>query len=161
MNTSTNLVATTNGPKWPVLPAVLTAVGKYDPASGLSTSLDINDRRARVWIANAIQTAHYQIADLIGECIPLADYIVHPSESRTNGQPNGTYYSRAVLIHPDGTTVAAGSDGVIQSLATIVACCGPGSWIPPIFVIPRQKITGSKRRWIYLELADVEPEKND
>jgi len=107
-------------------------------------------------------------ADVVGQTIAIERFLCHPAESVNDKTGEVEYFTRTILIDPDGGTVAFGSNGILKWLGRFVTMFGRGPWHPPLVVRVKQVQTGRKNRTYELELAtelmgerliDVKPTK--
>lgn len=122
--------------------------GRIDLAAGYS-SLRPTDVESKKRIFMAVTNA-LSLSDNLGLEIPVVDVITQPVES-LNDQGEIDEYTRTVLISEDGTAFAAGSDGILTALHTLLAVFGtPDTWAEPVVVKAVEK-KGKKYKFMSLE----------
>jgi hypothetical protein len=109
-------------------------------------------RSAAVVVENAMSDAE-SIRDHIGAVLEIENVLLHDVVIEgENGEDVPAV--RAVLIDSKGQGYAAVSNGVISSLQTLMALCGPGPWNPPLKVVPREVKTRKGYRTLRLKLVE-------
>jgi hypothetical protein len=109
-------------------------------------------RAAAVIVENAMSDAG-SIRDHIGAVLEVENILLH--DVVIEGESGEDIPAvRAVLIDSKGQGYAAVSNGVISSLQTLMALCGPGPWTPPLKVVPREVKTRKGYRTLRLKLVE-------
>lgn len=145
------------------LPAVIRA-------TETGVSLDPQHRRKEFWttikpdsepskrlIVKAMGDADFTADTLEGRVIRV-QHVLTKLARRVNPETGEiSEWVRCVLVEPDGTTVAFGSKGVIDSLAMLIELFGMPPWNPAQAVKLTVVKTGGKNRFYRLDLADIDP----
>jgi hypothetical protein len=119
------------------------------------SSIKGTDLKSRKAIYTAVSNAD-KLSDHLNESLALKDIIIQPvtTENPDTGVVEG--YLRTILILEDGTALATGSDGVINSINTLFKSVGePHQWGGDALYIRVKEVRGNKGyRYMTVELLE-------
>lgn len=120
------------------------------------TTLKGDKEEGRRMILKALGDADYDADSLEGRPIRVSNLLTKRAMRVDPESSEVATWVRAVLIAADGTTVAFGSSGVIESLANIIALYGMPPWHPELVVKLAVSKIGGGHKFYRLELAGPE-----
>lgn len=125
------------------------------------TSLDPVDMKGKLAIVACIDGDCVPAADRVNLYIDVQDVFVHVVKLENDETGEIARCFRTVMVEPDGTRVAAVSDGVLKSLQILASVMGPFPWKPAVKLkLQRIQTSGNRSRYrlIMPAGADAVPE---
>lgn len=123
-------------------------------------SIDPKNKSQVLRVLNAMQAPAQDLSEYIGETLLIQHVVMYAAQSTVEGAREGEMYRRIILKTVEGKMLISGSQGVYESLMAAVVMHGTPPWREGIQVIPRQRMTGNKRKWPYLQLVEPKEEEN-
>ena len=88
-----------------------------------------------------------------GEIIAVVYWYIHEVEVTNERSQRSVKAIRTVLVDDKGNAFTFVSDGIYQSLRTMIYAMGEGPYDPPLYVVVREGESKGRRRFYYLEPA--------
>ena len=119
---------------------------KEGAAPKIFTTLDLNTIKGKILAAKCMTGGDTQNEDLLTNTFLLQNVFIHEVELVDEETGEMSKAERAVLISPEGKTVAFVSGGVVKGIKNLVALFGMPPWDNPLPVYTKRQKT---RRGFY------------
>lgn len=129
-------------------------------AQNVFTSLDIATDQGKAQLLMAMQGENDALGDLVGEVVEVSHLVVHNVEVLDEQTGELLERDRIVIITPDGSMLAAVSQGIRKSVQLLTALYGLPPYTPALRVKVVQVNTRKGRR-LYQLVPAVEVQTSD
>lgn len=128
--------------RWPAQSEQLTHVIHY---------FDVGKREGKIALMNALQNQDMKMEEVLDYKIQLCNFLCQPIELADSKTGESKDAIRCVLIDEKGQRISCCSDGVFNSLRSLVTSFGPPPYGEPLWVTPRKQKSRGGYNFLILE----------
>lgn len=115
------------------------------------SSIEPITKAQKVQIARAMISQDFSAEETIGQTFAIRDVVCHVVDLPDPETGEVKHAIRTVLIGPDGSRIAAVSNGVLQSLEILSAAFGPPPWVDGLVVTLKEEKSKGGRKYYVLD----------